>query len=153
MNATQEVSRPTTDPPIDCAEFSAVLEHLLSAWRRLAVPGELSPTAAFTLSRLARDGSSRLTDLANSEHVTQPAMTQLISRLEAQGLAERFRDADDARVVNVRVTAAGEALVTSRRAARAAKLTELLAALPAAQQTALAMALPALKTLAEVSAR
>jgi DNA-binding MarR family transcriptional regulator len=153
VNATQEASRPTTDPPIDCAEFSAVLEHLLSAWRRLAVPGELSPTAAFTLSRLARDGSSRLTDLANSEHVTQPAMTQLISRLEAQGLAERFRDAGDARVVNVRVTAAGEALVASRRAARAAKLTELLAALPAAQQAALAMALPALKTLAEVSAR
>jgi DNA-binding MarR family transcriptional regulator len=153
MNATQEVSRPTTDPPIDCAEFSAVLEHLLSAWRRLAVPGELSPTAAFTLSRLARDGSSRLTDLANSEHVTQPAMTQLISRLEGQGLAERFRDADDARVVNVRVTAAGEALVAGRRAARAAKLTELLAALPATQQAALAMALPALKSLAEVSAQ
>jgi len=153
MNATQQVSRPTTDPPIDCAEFSAVLERLLSAWRRLAVPGELSPTAAFTLSRLARDGSSRLTDLANSEHVTQPAMTQLISRLEAQGLAERFRDADDARVVNVRVTAAGETLVASRRAARAAKATELLAALPAAQQAALAMALPALEALAEVSAR
>jgi len=154
MDATQEVSRPRTDPPpIDSAEFSAVLEHLLSAWRRLTVPGELSPTAAFTLSRLARDGSSRLTDLANSEHVTQPAMTQLISRLEAQGLAERFRDAGDARVVNVRVTAAGEALVASRRAARAAKLTELLAALPAAQQAALAMALPALRTLDEVSAR
>jgi DNA-binding MarR family transcriptional regulator len=154
MNATQEVSRSTADPPpIDCAEFSAVLERLLSAWRRLAVPGELSPTAAFTLSRLARDGASRLTDLANSEHVTQPAMTQLISRLEAQGLAERFRDAGDARVVNVRVTAAGETLVASRRAARGAKLTELLAMLPAAQQAALAMALPALSALAEVSAR
>jgi DNA-binding MarR family transcriptional regulator len=153
MNATREASRPTTDPPIDCAEFSAVLERLLSAWRRLAVPGELSPTAAFTLARLTRDGSSRLTDLANSEHVTQPAMTQLISRLEAQGLAERFRDAGDARVVNVRVTAEGEALVAGRRAARAAKLTELLAALPASQQAALAMAQPALSALAEVSAR
>ena len=142
-----------TAPPIDCAEFSAVLERLLSNWRRLAVPGELSPTAAFTLARLSRDGASRLTDLANSEHVTQPAMTQLISRLEAQGLAERFHDPADARVVNVRVTAAGEALVASRRAARAAQLTEWVAKLAPGEQAALAMALPALKSLAEVSAR
>jgi len=153
MDATQEVSRPGTAPPMDCAEFSAVLERLLSAWRRLAVPGELSPTAAFTLARLSRDGASRLTDLANSEHVTQPAMTQLISRLEAQGLAERFRDPGDARVVNVRVTAAGETLVASRRAARAERATELVGTLPLQQQAALAMALPALKSLAEVSAR
>jgi len=141
----------STAPPIDCAEFSAVLEHLLSAWRRLSVPGELSPTAAFTLARLSRDGSSRLTDLAHSEHVTQPAMTQLISRLEAQGLAERFPDPADARVANVRATAAGEALVASRRAARAAKLTELLDLLTPAQRAALAVAQPALDALAEVS--
>ena len=153
MDVTQEVSLPGTAPPIDCAEFSAVMERLLSAWRRLAVPGELSPAAAFTLARLTRDGSSRLTDLANSEHVTQPAMTQLISRLEAQGLAERFPDAGDARVVNVRVTGAGEALVASRRAARTARLTELLATLPPRQQAALAMAIPALDALAEVSAQ
>ncbi len=169
MNATQEVSpgtappRPGTGastgtgtsaaPPIDPAEFSAVLERLLSAWRRLSVPGELSPTAAFTLARLSRDGSSRLTDLANSEHVTQPAMTQLISRLEAQGLAERFPDPADARVANVRVTAAGEALVASRRAARATKLTELLDLLTPQQQTALALAQPALDALAKVSAQ
>ena len=153
MDVTQQVSVAGTAPPIDCAEFSAVLERLLAAWRRLAVPGELSPTAAFTLARLARDGASRLTDLANSEHVTQPAMTQLISRLEAQGLAERFRDPGDARVVNVRVTGAGEALVASRRAARAARLTELVDTLPPGQQAALAMALPALDSLAEVSAQ
>jgi hypothetical protein len=56
-------------------------------------------------------------------------------------------------VVNVRVTAAGEALVASRRAARAERLTEWLGTLPPGQQDVLAMALPALKSLAEVSAR
>ena len=79
-------------------------------------------------------------------------MTQLISRLEAQGLAERFPDPADARVANVRVTAAGEALVASRRAARATKLTELLDLLTPQQQTALALAQPALDALAKVSA-
>jgi DNA-binding MarR family transcriptional regulator len=152
-----ETSQATAPAPaahgIDCAEFAAVLDRLLSAWRRLAVPGELSSTAAFTLARLARDGSSRLTDLAAHEHVSQPAMTQLISRLEAQGLAERFSDPGDARVANVRVTAAGEALVASRRAARAARLTELMRTLRPAQRSALAAALPALEALAEVTAK
>ena len=54
-------------------------------WRRLAVPGELSSTAAFTLARLSRDGPCRLTELAAHEKVSQPAMTQLVSRLEGQG--------------------------------------------------------------------
>jgi hypothetical protein len=43
--------------------------------------------------------------------------------------------------------------VASRRAARAARVTELLGTLSPGQQAALAMALPALNALAEVSAR
>jgi len=144
---------PASNPSLDCAEFAAVLERFVSAWRRLSVPGELSSTAAFTLGRLVRDGSSRLTDLATLEHVSQPAMTQLVSRLEAQGLAERFSDPGDARVANVRVTPAGEALVERRRAARAARLTELYRTLSPAHQAALAAAMPALDALADASAR
>jgi DNA-binding MarR family transcriptional regulator len=145
----------TTQEPagdIDCDALAAALERLVSLWRRMSVPGELSSTAAFTLARLSRDGSSRLTELAAHEHVSQPAMTQLVSRLEAQRLAERFSDPADARVANVRVTADGEALVARRRAARAARFTELFGALPAAHQAALAGALPALQLLAEVGA-
>jgi len=153
MDATRTAASPAGDTPLDCAEFAAVLERFVSAWRRLSVPGELSSTAAFTLGRLVRDGSCRLTDLATLGHVSQPAMTQLVSRLEAQGLAERFADPGDARVANVRVTPAGEALVTSRREARAASLTELFHTLSPAHQTALATAMPALDALAEASAR
>jgi DNA-binding MarR family transcriptional regulator len=153
METSQAAAPAPVDQGIDCAELAAALDRLLSAWRRLAVPGELSSTAAFTLARLARDGSSRLTDLAAHEHVSQPAMTQLISRLEARGLAERFSDPGDARVANVRVTTAGEALVASRRAARAARLTELMRTLRPAQQSALTAAVPALDALAEVAAR
>jgi DNA-binding MarR family transcriptional regulator len=153
MDITQTAGAPAGDTALDCAEFSAVLERFVSAWRRFSVPGELSSTAAFTLGRLVRDGSSRLTELATLEHVSQPAMTQLVSRLEAQGLAERFSDPGDARVANVRVTTAGQALVERRRAARAARLTELFSTLPPAQQSALAAALPALDSLADASAR
>ena len=153
MDSTQITGTPAGNSTLDCAEFAAVLERFVSAWRRFSVPGELSSTAAFTLGRLVRDGPSRLTDLATLEHVSQPAMTQLVSRLEAQGLAERFSDPGDARVANVRVTAAGEALVEGRRAARAARLTQLFSTLSPAHQAALAAARPALDALAEASAR
>src|ERR1035438_8795509 len=92
----------------ECEELAGALERLVSMWRRLAVPGELSSTAAFTLARLSRDGPCRLTELAAHEKVSQPAMTQLVSRLEGQGLAERCSEPGDARVVKVAVTAAAE---------------------------------------------
>jgi DNA-binding MarR family transcriptional regulator len=136
----------------DREELAAALERLVSMWRRLAVPGELSSTAAFTLARLSRDGPCRLTELAAHEKVSQPAMTQLVSRLEGQGLAERCREPGDARVVNVAVTAAGEELIARRRAARAARFADLFAILPGPHQTALTSALPALQLLAEAGA-
>ncbi len=136
----------------DREELAAALERLVSMWRRLAVPGELSSTAAFTLARLSRDGPCRLTELAAHEKVSQPAMTQLVSRLEGQGLAERCSEPGDARVVNVAVTAAGEELIARRRAARAARFAEFFAMLLEHHQAALTSALPALRLLAEAGA-
>jgi DNA-binding MarR family transcriptional regulator len=136
----------------ECEELAAALEQLVSMWRRLAVPGELSSTAAFTLARLSRDGPCRLTELAAHEKVSQPGMTQLVSRLEGQGLAERCSEPGDARVVKVAVTAAGEELIARRRAARAARFAEFFAMLPVPHQAALASALPALQLLAEAGA-
>ena len=136
----------------ECEELAGALEQLVSMWRRLAVPGELSSTAAFTLARLSRDGPCRLTELAAHEKVSQPAMTQLVSRLEGQGLAERCSEPGDARVVNVAVTAAGEELIARRRAARGARFAEFFAMLPEHHQAALTSALPALQLLAEAGA-
>jgi len=143
---------PVSAPGSECEELAAALERLVSTWRRLAVPGELSSTAAFTLARLSRDGPCRLTELAAHEKVSQPAMTQLVSRLESQGLAERCSDPGDARVVNVAVTAQGEELIARRRAARAARFAEFFAMLPAQHQAALTNALPALQLLADAGA-
>jgi DNA-binding MarR family transcriptional regulator len=60
------------------------------------------------------------------------------------------KDPADARVVLVRATKAGEALVESRRAARVAQFAELFAALPEAEQQALTAALPAIHHLADM---
>jgi DNA-binding MarR family transcriptional regulator len=127
------------------------LERLIGLFRSLSPAGGLSLTATSTLVTLERSGPCRLTSLAASQGVTQPAMTQLIARLEEAGLAERAADPDDGRVVQIRVTADGRALLGRRRAVRAERLAGLLAQLSPEEQAALAAALPAIEAL--VSAR
>ncbi|ASW57609.1 hypothetical protein CIK06_11305 [Plantactinospora sp. KBS50] len=109
--------------------------------RRATSPDGLSLTAASVLSRLDDLGPHRLSDLAVAEGVTQPAMTQLVSRLERDALAERAGDPADGRVVLVGITAAGRDRIRARRRARAERLRGLLAGLPAEDRAALARSL------------
>lgn len=136
----------TTRHP-QAAEVAAGLERLVALIRWLSPPG-LSLTTAATLATLERAGPCRLTALAASEGVTQPAMTQLVGRLEESGLAARGADPADGRVVHVLITDAGREIVARRRAVRAERLSGLLAGLSQADQDALAAALPAMAALA-----
>lgn len=116
----------------------------------------LSTPAAFLLNRVSREGPARLTTLATLEGVSQPSMTQLIQRLERQGLVIRLADPDDGRVALVDITEAGQALLDERRRIRRERLTGLLASLSPEDQAALALsarvALPILNRLAENAA-
>jgi DNA-binding MarR family transcriptional regulator len=75
-------------------------------------------------------------------------MTQLITRLEDAGLVDRTADPADGRVVQVRITADGKAMLARRRAARAERVAGLLDRLSPDEQAALAAALPAMDALA-----
>ena len=132
--------------PPQAADVAAGLARLLSLIRWLSPPG-MSLTTAATLATLEQAGPTRLTALAAIEGVTQPAMTQLVGRLEEAGLAMRCADPDDGRVVNVQITDAGRGLVADRRAIRAERLSALLSRLSQADQDALAAALPAINAL------
>jgi DNA-binding MarR family transcriptional regulator len=131
-------------------EVAASIERLLGLFRSLSPPSGLSLTAAATLATLERSGPSRLTSLAAKEGVTQPAMTQLIARLQESGLVSRTADPADGRVVQVRVTDEGRAMLARRRAVRAERLAEILARLNPEEQAALGAALPAIDALANV---
>ena len=127
---------------------AARMERLMGLFRSLSPPSGLSLTAAATLATLERSGPSRLTSLAVKEGVTQPAMTQLIARLQESGLVSRTADPADGRVVQVRLTDEGRAILARRRAVRAERLAEILARLSPEEQAALAAALPAIDALA-----
>jgi DNA-binding MarR family transcriptional regulator len=134
----------------DVETLSASLERLVAMVRRLTPPSGLSLTAISTLRTLELTGPCRLSELATGQGVTQPAMTQLVTRLERDGYAERGGSPDDARVVLVRLTAAGRDLLRHRRRTRTEELRALLDRLPARDREAVFGAVPALNLLADL---
>jgi DNA-binding MarR family transcriptional regulator len=126
------------------------LERIVGLFRSLSPASGLSMTAAATLAGIERFGPQRLTLLAAREGVTQPAMTQLISRLEEAGLVRREASQEDGRVVLVAITDEGRATLARRRAIRKERLESIIAQLSPDHRAALAIALPALDALASV---
>ena len=144
-------SSPTPTREAVAAALAADLERILGLFRSLTpAAGGLSMTPASTLASLERLGPQRLTQLAAREGVTQPAMTQLISRLEDSGLVHREASQEDGRVVLVVITDDGRAMIARRRAGRNERLAGIIAQLGPEHQEALAAALPALDALASV---
>ncbi len=135
---------------IDRARLVLSFERLFAVLRRLNLPQDISLTAASTLRTLELCGPQRLSDLAVREGVTQPAMTQLVARLEREHLVERQTDPSDGRVVLVAIASAGRELLRHRRAARGEKLAGLLAALSPEDRSAIMAALPALDRLSDL---
>ena len=144
--------QPTTEIRPEDALIASGFERLYEGLRRLTPRDGLSLTAVSTLRRLARCGPQRLCDLYAPEGVSQPAMTQLVTRLEKEGLAERGNDPADGRVVVVSITEAGGAVVEQRRAAHARALADRLDQLPAADRAAILAALPAMERLGDLIA-
>lgn len=130
-------------PPADdrCSFIGETLDQAtdLSA-RYLSDRAGLSASAGFLLNRVSREGPARLTTLATREGVSQPSMTQLIQRLERQGLVTRRADPDDGRVALVAMTESGKALLDDRRRTRRERLNVLLATLSTEEEFALWLA-------------
>jgi len=138
--------------PLDAlaAALTTDLERIFGLFRSLSPASGLSMTAAATLAGIERLGPQRLTVLAAREGVTQPAMTQLISRLEESGLVRREASQEDGRVVLVVITDEGRAVLARRRSVRSERMAAIIAKLAPEHRAALAIALPALDALASI---
>jgi DNA-binding MarR family transcriptional regulator len=108
----------------------------------------LSRTEIGLLNTLGH-GPRRITELAALERLAQPTMTQLVQRLEGDGLVARERHADDGRVVLVRLTPAGSAALEHFRASAGTALSAHLAEMPDNEVQALATATDTLARLVE----
>lgn len=124
----------TVPTRLDAAEHEAYRMRISLAWRELRRGASASALREYlhgksedaidqgqidTLDVLASQPLWRMSELADALHVEPSTATRAVQRLVAEGLAERLRDADDGRVVKVRISAAGRAVrneVVERRA-------------------------------------
>lgn len=117
---------------------------------------DLSASATLVLNRVNREGPMRLTALAAAEDTSQPAMTQLVQRMERQGLLERLSDPEDGRAALVAISDAGRELWNLRTDRRRERLGTLLTGL--SDEDALTLwlaaqvAMPILRQLLDIAA-
>jgi DNA-binding MarR family transcriptional regulator len=109
---------------------------------------EISRTEVGVLATLS-DGPRRITQLATTEALAQPTVTQLIDKLEGRELVSRSRSEEDGRVVLVEITTAGAAALEGVRALIRANMREALVDLPDAELTELAHAADTMGSLIE----
>jgi DNA-binding MarR family transcriptional regulator len=62
------------------------------------------------LSAFRGDEDYTMGELSKNAQVTMPSMTEMVDKLERHRIAERYRDANDRRVVKVRLTSKGRKL-------------------------------------------
>jgi DNA-binding MarR family transcriptional regulator len=111
--------------------------------RHLAVRTGLGLTANLALGTLEREGPARVTTLAAAASIRQPAMTELVQRLERQSLVTRVDDPGDARAALVTITDTGRALLDDQRRDRRERMAALLKALPEDDETTMTLAMHA----------
>ncbi|WP_051812375.1 MarR family winged helix-turn-helix transcriptional regulator [Streptomyces sp. NRRL S-340] len=134
----------SSSPQASAEDLNIALEQMVRYVRRSATAGGLSTAASSALGRLGREGPQRLTELARAENVSQPNMTQLVTRMERAGLVRRTADRTDGRGVLVEATDTGLEVFRQRRAERARALGRLVGELSEAERHAVRIALPAL---------
>jgi DNA-binding MarR family transcriptional regulator len=99
----------------------------------------LSRTEAGVLATLT-EGPRRITELAATEALAQPTVTQLVDKLEGRGLVTRGRSGEDGRVVLVEISPQGREELEQLRVEIRADMREALADLPDTELTELAHA-------------
>jgi DNA-binding MarR family transcriptional regulator len=130
-----------TPSRVDAVDFVATtLRARTSRLSRLLMrsgPRVLTRTQLGLLGTLA-EGPRRITELAETEAVSQPAITKLINKLEDRQLVERTRTDDDRRVVMVSISPEGLLLLDSARNQTRELLRRVLAELQDDDLSALA---------------
>jgi DNA-binding MarR family transcriptional regulator len=130
------------------ADVNQTLRDAILLLRRVSADADISTPRLAVLGSLA-ENSRRMSELAHEHGVRLPTMTAQVNRLERDGLVERGRGDDDARVVTVAITERGREALRAGRAVRIDYLAERLSTLTASERRAIAAALPALARLSK----
>jgi DNA-binding MarR family transcriptional regulator len=151
MRYSWHVTSHSAGGALDVEHLVTVIEDFNTVFIRLASVQKLNFSALSVLYTLSRGGPMRLTGLLATEQIGQPALTSLVSKLESAGLVSRRPDPSDGRASLLSLTTAGEMVVRSRRADRAAKLARLTGRLDDRERAVLADAQEVLSRLVAIA--
>ncbi|MFC4242280.1 MarR family winged helix-turn-helix transcriptional regulator [Gryllotalpicola reticulitermitis] len=123
---------------------------LVSDARKARPHGGLTQSEMAALIDIRRAAETTSGALARKAGVSAQAMGATIAALEARGLIEREKDADDGRRILLRLTDAGSEVIDARRDARVNAIVRVLTEdFSAADRATLSAAAPLLQRLAE----
>ena len=100
-----------------------------------------SLTCRSVLATLDDDSPVRLTALAAATGISQPAMTQLVRRLEREGLVTRLIDPEDARATLVTISESGSRMRAELHQSLDERLVDLLSTLTPDEEAGLGLAM------------
>ncbi len=145
--ATDATRNTPTDQP-DLAEIDAVLDACrslvaISAWSVEAVADQVDLVQLRILVVLTTRGASSLRDLAGTARLHLTRASRACDRLVSKRLITRTDDPDDRRVLRLRLTPAGEAVVRKVVDARREAIAPVLAQMSATRRTELVRSLRA----------
>ncbi|MGI8619895.1 MAG: MarR family winged helix-turn-helix transcriptional regulator [Gemmatimonadaceae bacterium] len=123
----------TAGPAAIADRLHSAAIHLLRRLRKEDDRAGISAARLSALSVAVFAGPVTMGQLAAAEQVAAPTMTRLVAAMERDGLVERDRDSEDARVVWIRATAKGARILYAARDRRLATLTTDLVALNPAE--------------------
>jgi DNA-binding MarR family transcriptional regulator len=130
--------------------FNQVIrERTLDSWVKLT----LTIPQLKSLFYISRHGRVNLSGLASGIRVTPANVTGIVDRLVEQGLLRRIPDPDDRRIIWLRLTEKGEALVANLREGRASEMHRILDGLSTDDLSLLARSLDMLARAAEAAER
>jgi DNA-binding MarR family transcriptional regulator len=109
--------------------------------RHLSYGQGQSLTSSTVLMLLDDEGPLRISALTAASGVSQPAMTELVARLQREGLVTRLSDPQDARATLVDITARGRAHRVKLQKSKHDRLIALLDMLPAESRATLSLAM------------
>jgi DNA-binding MarR family transcriptional regulator len=93
-----------------------VKDFYIEFFKKTLVMNGKESDSDFTLSEIKAlaafrgDKNYTMGELSNNAQVAMPSMTEMIDKLEGHGMAERYRDINDRRVVKVRLSPKGKKL-------------------------------------------
>ncbi len=124
----------------------ALREYVPDAWMNL----NLTIAQLKSLFLIVREGSTNTKTLAKELGVTPSNVTGIVDRLVKQGLVSRQENPEDRRMLRLRVTDKGEAILTSLREETISSMSEVLARMSIEELSSLARGLSSLVKAAEL---